>query len=131
MPVIVESIKTPTAADHADLIKIYNDAPKWLTTEAIAEEWLSRTLADAQLHLYAARFNDRLLAAAIISPTVSETKIAWELEWLNVRKITRNRGVGQRLTGELQRLAKKCGASLVVRRSTESPLPSYLNMLRA
>ncbi|CAM3781294.1 acetyl-CoA sensor PanZ family protein [Parendozoicomonas haliclonae] len=126
MPVFVESVTSPDSADQNDLVKIYNDAPEWLTSGLPAEEWVSNTLATNNLHLFAGRFNDRFLTAAVIS----ERDLLWELEWLNVRKVTRDRGVGLRMINELQRIAHEHGRTLVMTRETEGDLPSYLQKLR-
>lgn len=126
MPVIVESITAPSIDDQTDLLKIYNDAPEWLKQAETPEEWLIRVLADENIFLYAGRFNDRLLAAALINRSQQQ----WSLEWLTVRNVTRNRGVGKRTVDVLQQMATENNATLAVSGTTEIPLPLWLQALR-
>ena len=56
-------------------------------------------IADAAHRLYAARFNERLLGAVRVTVAGSEA----ELSALNVREVTRRRGVGQYLLEETLR----------------------------
>ncbi len=122
MPVIVEHIQAPVSEDQVDLTKIYNDAPDWLKGNATADEWLTSVLASENLHLYTARFNDRLLAATVISQSGNN----WQLNWLNVRTVTRNRGVGQRLISEVRRMATEQQCSFTVKEMKDVSLPSFL-----
>ena len=92
MPVIVETVVQPSAQDRTDLEKIYADAPAWL----LAPYPDAASLIDAGLArgcLIAGRFNERLLGAAWLQQDAQ----GWSLAHLCVRKITRGRGVGQRL----------------------------------
>ncbi|MFK8256370.1 aspartate 1-decarboxylase autocleavage activator PanM [Erwinia sp. AnSW2-5] len=73
--------------DRSDLKKI------WPQVDA---EALEATL-DAQHQLYAARFNDRLLAAVNVTIAAS----AGRLSLLEVREVTRRRGVGLYLVEEV------------------------------
>lgn len=104
MPVIVEAVVQPSAQDRTDLEKIYADAPAWL----LAPYPDAASLIDAGLAegcLIAGRFNDRLLGAAWLQQDAD----GWRLAHICVRKITRSRGVGQRLIAEArQRAAKTC-----------------------
>ena len=121
MPVIVESVTAPAAADQIDLLKIYNDAPEWLKQTETADEWLTRILADEQIFIYGGRFNDRLLTVALVSRSQQQ----WVLDWLTVRKVTRNRGVGRRIIDVLQQMAAEDDATLVVRDTADKSLPSW------
>ena len=104
MPVIVETVVQPSAQDRSDLEKIYADAPAWL----LAPYPDAASLIDAGLAggwLIAGRFNARLLGAAWLRQDADD----WNLSHLCVRKITRGRGVGQRLIAEArQRAGETC-----------------------
>ena len=104
MPVIVEAVVQPSAQDRTDLEKIYADAPAWL----LAPYADAASLIDAGLArgcLIAGRFNDRLLGAAWLQQEAD----GWRLAHICVRKITRGRGVGQRLIAAArQRAAETC-----------------------
>lgn len=107
MPVIVEAVTQPSAQDRSDLEKIYADAPAWL----LAPYPDAAALIDAGLaesRLLAGRFNDRLLGAAWVERKAD----GWQLSRLCVRKLTRGRGVGQRLLDEAQRMAVMAGQPL-------------------
>ncbi len=107
MPVIVETLNSPSEQDRADLAKIYADAPDWLLAPyADAATLVERGLAEGLL--VAGRFNDRLLGAAL----VERGEPAWRLSHLCVRKVTRHRGVGRRLVEEAARLAREAGKPL-------------------
>lgn len=107
MPVLVEEINEPSSQDLTDLSKVYQDAPEWLLAPfASRDELISSALANRQL--MAGRFNDRLLAAAI----VEKGEAAWQLSHLCVRTVTRKRGVARRLLAEVQRLAQEAGKPL-------------------
>jgi ribosomal protein S18 acetylase RimI-like enzyme len=58
--------------------------------------------------LIAGRFNDRLLGAA----RLQRHSDVWHLSQLCVRKITRRRGVAERLVNEAQKMASQSGATL-------------------
>lgn len=73
--------------DRSDLKKIWPQ---------VDVEALEATL-DALHQLYAARFNDRLLAAVNVEITASEGR----LSQLDVREVTRRRGVGLYLVEEV------------------------------
>jgi ribosomal protein S18 acetylase RimI-like enzyme len=107
MPIVVESLNEATYQDQQDLQKIYRDAPDWLF--APFKDHLH--LIDSNLHdgtLLAGRFNDRLLGAA----RLQRAPDVWHLSQLCVRKITRRRGVAERLVSEAQRMAEQSGAQL-------------------
>jgi GNAT superfamily N-acetyltransferase len=107
MPVAVEILSSPSEQDHADLAKIYADAPDWLLAPyASAAELIQQGLADERLVV--GRFNDRLLGAAL----VARLDEGWRLSHLCVRQVTRQRGVGRRLVEETARLAREAGATL-------------------
>ncbi len=129
MPVIVESLVTLSSDDQVDLIKIYQDAPLWLTSGVPAQEWLEQCMADSHVHIFGARFNDRLLAAALVTSSPTDAS-QWTLTWLTVRKVTRDRGVGQRLVEEIQRITSDKHAVLTLPEfADETILPSWLEGL--
>ena len=107
MPIVVEALNEVTYQDQHDLQKIYLDAPDWL----LAPQQSPEQLVESLLHegsLIAARFNDRLLGAA----RLERTPDIWHLSHLCVRKITRRRGVAERMVHEAQRHARQAGAQL-------------------
>lgn len=107
MPVLVEAVSAPSAQDLADLAKIYADAPDWLLAPHASGQALIET-ALAESRLIAARFNDRLLGAALLA----RDETAWRLSHLCVRKVTRRRGVARRLIEDTQRRAALAGCAL-------------------
>ena len=124
MPVFIEHLTSLVPEDHVDIEKIRNDAPEWLSTSQTIEEWLNQP----GRKFFGARFNDRLLGAAL----VDESDNSWNLTWLCVRKVTRNRCVGQRIVSELERMAKESGYDFTVTLpagADPKALPSYLNAL--
>ncbi|MDY7562879.1 acetyl-CoA sensor PanZ family protein [Pseudomonas sp. 10B1] len=107
MPIVVESIHAATYQDQEDLQKIYRDAPQWLLAPfsdgpALIESGLSEGT------FLAARFNDRLLGAA----RVQRKSAVWQISQLCVRKLTRRRGVAERLLIEAQKMALLAGCEL-------------------
>ena len=107
MPITVETLSEATYQDQQDLQKIYRDAPHWLF-EPFADEarLIEQCLADGSL--IAGRFNDRLLGAA----RLQRHNDVWYLSQLCVRKITRRRGVAERIVNEARALASRAGATL-------------------
>ncbi|NUU34707.1 aspartate 1-decarboxylase autocleavage activator PanM [Pseudomonas sp. C2B4] len=107
MPIVVESLNEATHQDQQDLQKIYRDAPQWLFAPFAGDALLVETCL-REGSLIAARFNDRLLGAARLQrhPDV------WHLSHLCVRKVTRRRGVAERLVREAQAKAAQSGATL-------------------
>jgi len=107
MPIVVESLTEATYQDQQDLQKIYQDAPPWLfAPQADGQQLIETALADGSL--IAGRFNDRLLGAARLERRVD----FWLLSQLCVRKVTRRRGVAERLVAEASRMARLSGAEL-------------------
>jgi ribosomal protein S18 acetylase RimI-like enzyme len=107
MPIIVEPLNEATYQDQQDLQKIYRDAPEWLFAPFSGDvQLIEGCLRDGSL--IAGRFNDRLLGAARLQrhPGV------WHLSQICVRKITRRRGVAERLVNEAQKMAAQSGAVL-------------------
>ncbi|BBP68328.1 hypothetical protein PHLH6_03320 [Pseudomonas sp. Seg1] len=107
MPVIVQTLEDASYQDQQDLQKIYRDAPDWLFAPFSGEaELIESALADGCF--IAGRFNDRLLGAARLTrhPEV------WYLSHLCVRKVTRRRGVAERLVNQAQKMASQAGAEL-------------------
>jgi GNAT superfamily N-acetyltransferase len=86
MKLTIQRLASLTAQDHIDLAKVW---PQIDITQLEVE------LSETQ-RLYAARFNDRLLAA--LQLTISGT--LGKITHLNVREVTRRRGVGQYLLEE-------------------------------
>ncbi|MGE7963767.1 acetyl-CoA sensor PanZ family protein [Pseudomonas sp. NPDC089918] len=107
MPIIVELLNQATYQDQQDLQKIYRDAPDWLFTPFTGDlQLIESCLLDGSL--IAGRFNDRLLGAA----RLQRHQDVWHLSQLCVRKITRRRGVAERLVNEAQKMASQSGATL-------------------
>ncbi|MFT5575273.1 MAG: GNAT superfamily N-acetyltransferase [Bermanella sp.] len=80
MPVIAERITQPSEQDLIDLSKTYEGDI----------DWLHALLASPDM-LVGGRFNNRLLAAFILRDQQNH----WSLERLQVREITRRRGVAR------------------------------------
>ena len=107
MPIIIESLKQATAQDQQDLQKIYHDAPEWLFAPFADDvQLIESCLKDGSL--IGGRFNDRLLGAA----RLQRHGEVWNLSQLCVRKVTRRRGVAERLVNEAQKMASQAGAEL-------------------
>ncbi|HEY0288672.1 MAG TPA: acetyl-CoA sensor PanZ family protein [Pseudomonas sp.] len=107
MPIVVESIHSATYQDQQDLQKIYYDAPLQLFSPFTnAQSLIEYGLTDNCL--IAARFNDRLLGAAF----VQRNNPVWLLSHLCVRKLTRRRGVAERLVVDAGKLARQAGCEL-------------------
>ena len=107
MPIDVEAAKDASYQDQQDLQKIYRDAPEWLFAPFSGEaELIESALADGTL--IAGRFNDRLLGAALLQRHHN----VWYLSHLCVRKVTRRRGVAERLVNQAQKMASQAGAEL-------------------
>lgn len=103
MPVVFEALTLATEQDRQDLHKIYLDAPDGLLAD---QGGASTLIANGQL--VAGRFNGRLLGAARLDRQAG----VWQLSHLCVRKLTRRRGVAERLLCEAHRLARQAGAEL-------------------
>lgn len=110
MPIVVEPLNEFTCQDQQDLQdlqKIYRDAPPWLfapfddDAQLIASGLQNGTLIGG-------RFNDRLLGAA----RLERRQDVWHLSHLCVRKITRRRGVAERMVNEARKMASQSGATL-------------------
>ena len=107
MPVIVQTLEDASYQDQQDLQKIYRDAPDWLFAPFSGEaELIESALADGSF--IAGRFNDRLLGAA----RLTRHHDVWHLSHLCVRKVTRRRGVAERLVNQAQKMASQAGAEL-------------------
>ena len=107
MPIIVELLNQATYQDQQDLQKIYRDAPDWLFAPFTGDMQLIEDCLQ-EGSLIAGRFNDRLLGAA----RLQRHQDVWHLSHLCVQKITRRRGVAERLVNEAQRMASQSGATL-------------------
>ena len=107
MPIIVEPLNEATYQDQQDLQKIYRDAPDWLFAPFAGDlQLIESCLLDGSL--IAGRFNDRLLGAA----RLQRHSDVWHLSQLCVRKVTRRRGVAERLVNEAQKMASQAGTTL-------------------
>ena len=107
MPVTVQMLEDASYQDQQDLQKIYRDAPQWLFAPYSGDaQLIENSLADSAL--IAGRFNDRLLGAARLT---RHDKV-WYLSHLCVRKVTRRRGVAERLVNQAQKMASQAGAQL-------------------
>ncbi len=130
MPILLEVLPAqPTASDLNDLQKIYQDAPDGLLPESCDINDITALLTtlrpDANTQLYGARFNDRLLGAVVIK----ETTHALTSNYLCVRKVTRNRGVGRRIMNVLHQLAEEQNRALhcaIPKDLQPSTLPTWL-----
>ncbi|WP_075182525.1 aspartate 1-decarboxylase autocleavage activator PanM [Pantoea sp. 1.19] len=85
MKLTIVRLTQPSEQDRCDLAKIWPDAP------------LQIPQLDDATQLWAARFNDRLLAAVIVNLDGERGR----LMRLRVREVTRRRGVGQYLLQEV------------------------------
>ncbi|MDR9860538.1 MULTISPECIES: acetyl-CoA sensor PanZ family protein [Pseudomonas] len=107
MPVIVQMLEDASYQDQQDLQKIYLDAPQWLYASfSGGADLIESALADSAL--IAGRFNDRLLGAG----RLQRHDDVWYLSHLCVRKVTRRRGVAERLLNQAQKMASQAGAEL-------------------
>ncbi|MDI1334369.1 MAG: acetyl-CoA sensor PanZ family protein [Pseudomonas mandelii] len=107
MPIIVELLHEATYQDQQDLQKIYRDAPDWLFAPFSGGlQLIESCLEDGSL--IAGRFNDRLLGAA----RLQRNHDVWHLSQICVRKITRRRGVAERMVDEARKMASQSGATL-------------------
>lgn len=107
MPIVVQALNAANYQDQEDLRKIYRDAPDWLFSPFSGEDDLIDS-ALAEGSLIAGRFNDRLLGAALLQ----RHHEVWYLSHLCVRKVTRRRGVAERLVNQAQKMASQAGAEL-------------------
>lgn len=99
MPVFINAIEpTASAQDRQDLLKTLADWPETLPALVPAgadpAAWLESVLADPQQRLFGGRFNGRLIALVLLEQKAPDCA---ELRALCVRKLTRGRGVGERL----------------------------------
>ncbi|WP_201193925.1 acetyl-CoA sensor PanZ family protein [Pseudomonas fluorescens] len=107
MPIVVEPLNEFTCQDQQDLQKIYRDAPPWLFAPFDDDAQLIESgLQDGAL--IGGRFNERLLGAA----RLERRQDVWHLSHLCVRKITRRRGVAERMVNEARKMASQSGATL-------------------
>lgn len=107
MPITVQVLQDANHQDQQDLQKIYRDAPPWLFAPfSGADGLIDNSLADGSL--IAGRFNDRLLGAA----RLQRHDDVWYLSHLCVRKVTRRRGVAERLVNQARKMASHAGAEL-------------------
>lgn len=117
MPVKLEHIHTPTAADWQDLEKIHQDtgATGFAADRSALEQWL----ADGGW-IIAGRFNDRLIGALL----AQETRGGVTLSQAGVRSVTQRRGVMHQMLHFIQRWAQEEDKRLVVRDCPENLQPA-------
>ncbi|HCS27489.1 MAG TPA: hypothetical protein DIW43_08535 [Spongiibacteraceae bacterium] len=113
MPVIAELITQPSEQDLIDLSKTYEGDI----------DWLAALLKSSDL-MIGGRFNDRLVAAFILRDEQSR----WRLEKLQVREITRRRGVARQTLHSAQ-LTLKLERPVVVDLSAHPELVSLFESL--
>lgn len=113
MPVIAELITQPSEQDLIDLSKTYEGDI----------DWLAALLKSSDL-MIGGRFNDRLVAAFILRDEQSR----WRLEKLQVREITRRRGVARQTLHSTQ-LTLKLERPVVVDLSAHPELVSLFESL--
>ncbi|RON83096.1 acetyl-CoA sensor PanZ family protein [Pseudomonas fluorescens] len=107
MPIVVQALNAANYQDQEDLRKIYRDAPDGLFAPFSGEnDLIDSALAEGRF--IAGRFNDRLLGAACLQ----RHQDVWYLSHLCVRKVTRRRGVAERLVNQAQKMASQAGAEL-------------------
>ena len=108
MPVFIEYPVGLSQQDQTDLQLIYADLPPALLAPFDSVEQL--LLAAQQDGLVVARFNGRLLAAALLR----KDSDSWQMSHLCVRGLTRRRGVARRLLSEVAAAATNNAAVLSV-----------------
>ncbi len=119
MPVILELIHQPDAADLADLEKIYSDYP--MPPVATFADWLF-DLRDSGKTLIAGRFNGRLLAALWLDQN------SGRIDHLCVRTSTRRRGTARQLIQLLQQKAPQFQLPGLTVKSTDQLAPLWENL---
>ncbi|OOV87242.1 acetyl-CoA sensor PanZ family protein [Oceanospirillum linum] len=98
MPVLLTIVNDKTDQAHIEqLEKIYTDAQPerlaQLPNVNSAKSFVDTILQSQEHSFYCGLFNDRLIAAAVIT----QQSNTWQISHLCVRSITRRRGVGSRL----------------------------------
>lgn len=111
MPVVMvkvdkKALKTQPSW-QVDLNKIYTEFYKESSLVDSAD-FISQSLAKPNHWFAGALFNDHLLGAVL----VAEQAASWQLECLQVRKVTQRRGVAKRLMDLLITEAKEKGKAL-------------------
>lgn len=121
MPVFIEFNRQTDQQDVTDLQLIYADLPQQMLPPFQDTAELLR--AGRSDDLVVARFNSRLLGAALLS----KQEQIWSVSHLCVRALTRRRGVMRRLLTELERMAAEQGASVQINISAAPQwLPKWL-----
>ncbi|WP_025128395.1 acetyl-CoA sensor PanZ family protein [Pseudomonas sp. PH1b] len=116
MTIVVEPLQNASYQDQQDLQKIHQDAPHWLLApHGDALQLIEHGLLGGELVV--ARLNERLLGAA----RLQRHSGGWHLSQLCVRKITRRRGIAERLVREAQKIALAQGATLHLLAPTGDP----------
>ncbi|MEG3133162.1 aspartate 1-decarboxylase autocleavage activator PanM [Rouxiella sp. T17] len=113
MKLTIVKLETLTAQDLLDLAKIWpqQSVNSW-------QNWLSETQM-----IFAARFNDRLLAAVKVSVVDAQAT----LTDLCVREVTRRRGVGLYLVQDLQRLLPEVTGFSMHRNDEDAVLDAFMS----
>ncbi|MDO6682865.1 MULTISPECIES: acetyl-CoA sensor PanZ family protein [unclassified Oceanobacter] len=115
MPVLLEHIKQPTAADWADIAKIQADT----ADEQLQAPMLQQRLAN-QGWIIAARFNDRIVG--VILCTQNQQTIT--LSNAAVRTITQRRGVIHQTIHLLQHWARDQAMTLRIETAPDTLAPA-------
>lgn len=113
MPVHLEWVSSPSEQDLVDLNKLLAEAPaEWLPThsEDLATDYLLQAKANNQ-KIAAGRFNDRLIATALVR-SIDENDA---IDQMLVRSITRDRGVAKQMLVRLTQWADQNGQTLIVK----------------
>lgn len=118
MPVHLEWVSSPTEQDLVDLNKLLAEAPaEWLPagSKDAAKDYLQQA-KNHNHQIAAGRFNDRLIATALVSPVPGKDNTL-EIDQMIVRSITRQRGVAKQMLVRLTQWADQEGFSFVVQDS--------------
>lgn len=123
MPVFLEAVTAPSAQDRIDLLKVLADWPETLPAlhgpDTDDAAFLDTLLANPGYRLLGGRFNGRLIALIWLEATADHSRT---LRALCVRKLTRSRGVGERLLTLLGQQLDESGCELVC--DLPIPLPT-------
>ena len=94
----IETMTSPSVEDKSDLVKIYTDAPQRILETMTAEQLVDHLLSAQGYTLYAARYNGRLLGAAVLHPWTKGLR----MRYLVVRKVSRRKGVAIELLNHIR-----------------------------
>ena len=94
----IEIMNSPSIEDKSDLVKIYTDAPQRILESMTPEQLVDHLLSTKGYTLYAARYNGRLLGAAVLHPWTKGLR----MRYLVVRKVSRRKGVAIELLNHIR-----------------------------